>query len=221
MKRIHLALFALALATLVLFLFAFGGLDGRPEDTVMVHPRQDALADVAPVASSLELVAALATQQGEREAVPAPSISPATELPCASVQAELEAALVINNEQEQTIVELKAKLAAAIRARDRLTFDVETPYGAFIASHEAEEINDPYSLERIQDWLRQFPVFLGPGEATWIAERTSAKDWTRFGRTSEVALILYLGPDRVMSEVSPARAAELRAYYNDEPIFPR
>lgn len=142
-----------------------------------------------------------------------------TEDPCASVQTELDSVIVACGERDKTIAELTAKLAEVMRERDRLMYADDTPYGAFLASYEADEINDPNALVRIEDWLRQFPVFLSAGEATWIAERTTCDDWKLYGRTSERALIMFLGPDRLVNELPPARVAELRAYYDDGSLF--
>jgi len=167
-----------------------------------------------------ELVAAPGVSQGTREEVPSlPAVPVTTEDPCASVVADLDAAIVVNNAHEKTIAQLNEKLAEVMRERDRFMYGEDTPYGAFLSSYEADEINDPNALVRIEDWLQKFPVFLGVGEATWIAERTGAKDWKLYGRTSELALIRFLGPDRLVAELPPARSAELIAYYADEPVF--
>jgi hypothetical protein len=112
----------------------------------------------------------------ESERVPVEISEPelATEDPCASVQAELNTVLALFNEQSKTIAELNEKLVKTMLERDRFMYADDTPYGAFLSSYEADEINDPNALVRIEDWLQQFPVFLSAGEATWIAERTGS-----------------------------------------------
>ncbi len=154
-----------------------------------------------------------------RVAVPVSQSTGMTEDPCASVVGELEASRESLIEAALTIEKLNTTLARVIRERDRFKFPMNTPYGAFLAGYEANEITDPYVLAGIESWLRQFPVILQPGEATWIAERIAAKDWGQYGRTPEVALILFLGPDRLIAELPPARIAELRTYYYDEQFF--
>jgi len=141
--------------------------------------------------------------------------------PCAAVLEQLQAANARDAESAIAIATLRQDIARLALELDRLRFDESTPYGAFLRSDEALKINDPRALVSIQDWLRQFPIFLGQGEATWIAERVAANDWTLFGRTSEVALIQFLGARRLAAELPPSRAAELRMYYADEPgVFP-
>ena len=172
----------------------------------------------ASASSRPELISGVALE-GAREAIQVTRAERATEDPCDSVRAELETAILINNEHEKTIAQLNKKLAAATQELERLQFPESTPYGAFLSSPEAGDIKDPIVLARIEDWLRQFPVFLWPGEATWIAERTVNRDWGLYGPTSEEALIMFLGPARLVAELPPTRMAELRAYYAEEQIF--
>ncbi len=163
-----------------------------------------------------DLQPAARVSQAARVVVPVLDREPVAEDPCASVRAELEAA---EAEYKQTIAQLTRRLAQVTYERDRCENGENTPYGAFLRSYEAEEITDPYVLSRIEDWLRQFPVFLRPGEATWIVERTVQGDWGSYGPTSEGALILFLGADRVEAVLSEERMAELREEYAEEAIF--
>ncbi len=94
-----------------------------------------------------------------------------------------------------------------------------TPVGAFLHSAEAETISDQKIRIHVKEWLDVFPVFLRPGEATWIAERLRNKDWLEFGRTSEVALIYFLGISRLEAELPEERLRELREDYEEEGIF--
>ena len=164
-----------------------------------------------------DLVSAVAREDA-RTAVQVEQTEPVAEDPCASVRAELERMLATCNEREKTIAQLKRKLAAALRELGKC--DKTTPYGAFLASYEAEKIDDPDILAQIEDWLHKFPVILRPGEATWIAERRRLRDWQEWGgRNFEESLILFLGPDRLAAELPEDRLAELRAEYADEGYF--
>lgn len=190
-----------------------------PERTLSPSERASTVEPAASASSHPALISAVAPE-GAREAVPIEQAEPAAEDPCASVRAELEEVIVTCNEHEKTIAQLNKKLAAALRELGRLKYDETTPYGAFLSSYEADEIDDPDILAQIEDWLRQFPVILRPGEATWIAERRRLRDWQEWGgRNFEHALILFLGPDRLAAELPETRMAELRAYYADESLF--
>lgn len=171
-----------------------------------------------PEPSPPDLVSAKAREVA-RTSVQIEQTKPVAEDPCASVRAELDAAIVVSNEHEKTIAQLNRKLAAALRELGRLKYDETTPYGAFLASYEADEINAPYLLYAIEDWLREFPVFLLPGEATWIVERTAADDWGLYGQSCQEAVILFLGPDRLVAELPETRLAELRAEWAEEAYF--
>jgi len=130
----------------------------------------------------------------------------------ARAKAERDAAQVCVRE----LVDEVARLELELR---RAKFPEDTPYGAFLLTAEAEDITDEYALERIEDWLNQFPVFLRPGEATWIAERTLRDDWGLYGRTSERALIQFLGSARLIAELPAERLAELRQEYAEDGLL--
>jgi len=157
--------------------------------------------------------------QGAREAVPAPEPEPEVD-PCAELQVAFDAESAARVAAEREVAELQAQVARLSKELDLIKYPEDSPYGAFLSSYEADEIDDPDILAQIEDWLRQFPVILRPGEATWIAERLRLRDWQEWGgRNFEVSLILFLGPDRLAAELPEARMAELRAHYADESLF--
>lgn len=94
-----------------------------------------------------------------------------------------------------------------------------TPLGAFLHSEEAEAIPEEQIRVHVREWLERFPVFLRPGEATWIAERERIDDWLQFGRTAQLAVIHFLGINRLKAELPEERLAELREYYEEEGLF--
>ncbi|HMI85644.1 MAG TPA: hypothetical protein VK550_16215 [Polyangiaceae bacterium] len=96
----------------------------------------------------------------------------------------------------------------------------ETPYGLFLRSPEGREISDPKILSEIKDWLELFPVFLVPGEATWLADRIRLHDWKQFAPTAERAVIQYFGPSRIAKVISPEALAKLREEYAGIISFP-
>ena len=73
------------------------------------------------------------------------------------------------------------------------------------------------ALWTIEAWLGEdyYPVFLRPGEATWIVQR-EVLDERGF---SELELIQFLGIERLKAELPPKRLAELREDYAEEGIF--
>jgi hypothetical protein len=121
--------------------------------------------------------------------------------PCASLMAELEAERAAHAAAEQEVTRLRGELAEATRKLDAMRFPEDTPYGAFLASPEADQIADAAIRRGIKACLDEFPVFLRPGEATWIAEREVANDWRQYGRSTQEALVYFLGPERLAAEV--------------------
>jgi hypothetical protein len=190
--------------------------NGRPDETL---PVAAAVGEGQPQDPELEpaMIAAPAPVSVREPVEVPPATEPAD--PCGELRAALDAEIGARAVAEAAAEDLRAEVARLTVELQRLRIDPHTPYGAFLASFEAEEIRDPYHLERIEDWLRQFPVLLRPGEATWIVQRTTAKDWKTWGRTSERALIAYLGPARLRAELPPERLAELAAYYQGEGLF--
>lgn len=136
-----------------------------------------------------------------REAVPLLEPTSVTEDPCASVTAELQAALAANEVAAKEIRELREKLAEVTRELNALQFPDDTPYGAFLASPEAKDITDPQLLVAFKALLDDFPVMLRPGEATWIAEHSREKEWGAYAYPNERQLVYFLGPERLAAEI--------------------
>jgi Fe-S-cluster formation regulator IscX/YfhJ len=67
-------------------------------------------------------------------------VSATTEEPCASVVAELQAERAAREAAEHEAATLRRELAALTRELDACRFPESTPYGAFLASPEADEI---------------------------------------------------------------------------------
>ena len=79
-----------------------------------------------------------------------------------------------------------------------------TPWGAFVNSPEAELITNPETLEELQMYLEQVPVFLEQGEAIWLAERIEADDWFQFYGLEggfETGMLLMAGPERAYKDI--------------------
>lgn len=79
-----------------------------------------------------------------------------------------------------------------------------TPWGAFVNSPDAELITNPETLEELQMYLEQVPVFLEQGEGTWLAERIEADDWFQFYGLEggfETGLLLMVGPERAFKDI--------------------
>ncbi len=146
---------------------------------------------------------------------------PVSGVPCEGVEAALALQRQMRAEAQARLETLRAKLERCNAQRAALVEDPSSPYGAFLLSKEAEQITDPALRVRLQDWLTQFPVFLRPGEALWIAERETLSDWNSFAYTSDLAVIRYLGPERLAAELPRPRLEALRAMWIDEGIFPR
>jgi len=211
-----------------------------PEHAPPSVTRAPAVEEV-PGSSPPDLVSAV-TREDARTAVRVEQTEPVAEDPCASVRAELDASRVELGDAQSELIRLRKDLADAQLEILRLQLPESTPYGAFLASGEAEQILEVFdgvlhypkpvpglehpprpagevALEQIKVWLDVIPVFLRPGEATWIAERRIARDWQRYGRNFEDAFILFLGPDRLIAELPPERLAELREDYAEEGYF--
>ena len=186
-----------------------------------------------PEGRSANLVSAEAEEQAGSSASPEPAVIPNSapeapsartpaevgDDPCASLTAELEAERAARTAAEQEAAKLRKELAELTRELNALKFPEDTPYGAFLASPEAEEITDLETRRAIKAWLDEFPVFLRPGEATWIAARDAANDWQAFGRSAQEALVYFLGPSRLAEEMPLDKLLE--DYLWDEDYGPR
>lgn len=175
-----------------------------------------------------------ATAPARREDVAAGSVDP-----CATVAEDLASSRASLADARTEIERLRRELDVAALEIERLRFPDTTPYGAFLASGEAEQILDdfagvtyvprnggasrpagPAALDWVRAWVDEFPVILHPGEATWIAERSILGDWSDFGPgSSQDVLLRFLGPDRVAAEVPPERLAELKAEHAADGFF--
>lgn len=171
--------------------------------------------------ASIDLVTPHPTaSDATREVVPI--TQPVTEDPCASVTAKLEAERAARAAAEKEVHELRDVVNRLHKEVSLLSGELarrpvpeDTPYGAFLASPEAEAITDPKLRADIRAWLDEFPIFLRPGEATWIAEREAAEDWKLHGRTTESAVISFLGPERLAAELSVDKLFESLLWDND------
>lgn len=83
------------------------------------------------------------------------------------------------------------------------------------------EADRPTLAERrtMAEILAGYPVELTTSEGLWVLERIRAKDWKTYGPTIDEALILFLGPARLMRELDPVRADALRAEWTGEGYF--
>lgn len=107
---------------------------------------------------------------------------------------------------------LRRELALALM---RLEHPESDPWGHFLRSYEAEQITDARELSRLRALLEEFPVFLRPGEGTWIVERFRNDDWKAYGDTVTVALVRYLGPTRILAEGSEELIEYLEYWLDD------
>jgi len=155
-----------------------------------------------------DLVPARVPEGSERTAAVAEAVLPEVD-PCAELAEALTASDAARVAAEQEAQELRDQVA-------QLQHPEDTPYGAFLRSYEASEITDPDLRRDIEAWLQVFPIILRPGEATWIVERETANDWRSYSLTAKAAIIKFLGPQRLLAELPPERAAELRDDYADD-----
>lgn len=166
--------------------------------------------------ASTELLAPRsAAGHGARETVGARPTEPEPEDPCASLAAALEAERAARAGLGQEVVDLRQELARITRELNALRFPEDTPYGAFLASPEAEDITDANLRAAFKALLDDFPVMLRPGEATWIAENSERKDWGAYAYPSEHELVGFLGLERLAAEVPLDKLFEA-ALWNEE-----
>lgn len=117
-------------------------------------------------------------------------------------------------------VGLLERIGELERECDRLAYELllcqtpeATPFGHFLRSPEGQSITDKNEREAIKWWLNELPVFLRPGEATWLVERLRLKDWKQYAVYHQDAVVNFLGRQRLLGELPAEKIEELRAWY--------
>lgn len=93
------------------------------------------------------------------------------------------------------------------------------PVARWLATIDEAERPTVDERRRMAEALARYPVELTPSEGLWILERIRAKDWKTYGPTVDEALILFLGPARLMRELDPVSADALRAEWAGDGYF--
>lgn len=93
------------------------------------------------------------------------------------------------------------------------------PIGRWLQSLLLYERPDGRTLRLLSEYLRAYPVELQPAEGLWVAERILEDDWELWGPTIDEAIILFLGPTRLVAELSEDRLQELREFWAEEGYF--
>jgi len=157
-----------------------------------------------------------------RTAVEAESVRQEVD-PCAGIRAEYEAALAECRAFEAECLELRSGqhwLEDRIRTLElELVLakkDESTPLGAFFLSDEAKAMSPKMRKMFAECMQTIFPVFLQPGEATWIVERIQNDDSHLFGRTFNEAVIRFLGPQRVLAGATPTWLEYQKQFVDDQ-----
>ena len=116
---------------------------------------------------------------------------------------------------EQTVADLESENAQLRQALLLAQYPADSPWGHALRMPEIEAIADDKVRSSIRSWLEEdFPILVQPGELTWIAERERSGDWKRFAPTMTEAMVIYLGPERLLREMPDGeRMDELLAKY--------
>jgi len=97
---------------------------------------------------------------------------------------------------------------------ERKEYPEDSPYGYFLSSSEAEGTTQD-ERNHVRYVLDDHPVeMLTHGEATWLIERLHQKDWKRFASTRDIAIIRFLGPERVLSQATPEALKNYSEWYD-------
>lgn len=85
-----------------------------------------------------------------------------------------------------------------------------------------EERPDRPTLLALADVLQPYEgIRLSPAEGLWILDRIKLRDWKDHGPTADEAVILFLGPSRIIGEVPLEQGKQLREEYSEEMYFSR
>lgn len=197
MRRVHLFLGLGGIALLASAVLVLQTVQSPRNDTVPVEAEEQAGSS-----ASKDLVTPRhASTDNARGVVSARMPEPVRDDPCASLAADLEAERAARAAGEQEVARLRRELADLTRDLNALRFPESTPYGAFLASPEAEDITDPDLRAAFKAMLDEYPVMLRPGEATWIAEHSVKKDSGAYAHPNEKMLVFFLGPERLTAEM--------------------
>lgn len=96
----------------------------------------------------------------------------------------------------------------------------ETPATRWLVALGPDEQPAPETVQYLSEYLAPYPVELSPQEGRWVIGRIEADDWRAWGPTLDEALIIYLGPARLVSELPAAKVAALREEWSEEGYFP-
>jgi len=125
---------------------------------------------------------------------------------------EVSDCLTLRAERDQLIEEV-ARLQLQL---EKTRYPEESAYGLFLDSFEAKGTSQ---LERdfVRYALEEIPVLaLHSGEASWILERNRQNDWKLYAETRDIALINFLGPQRVLAEATPATLDQYKEWYDKQ-----
>ena len=226
-------------AALAGFAFVIAAVPSSPEGIAAPLPPSKKGVASPGVPTALPQVSAENTV-GMRKIVPSPRFSPDLEDPCSLVEEALSGERCARNWAERELERVQVELDKAQYKLKFIQTPLETPYGAFLASPEAGMIRNRFAgmLEFNEDerfprrpaekvalrYIKRileddFPVFLFPGEAMWIAERKVFNDWNNYEGGREPTIIRFLGADRLAAELPAKRVVELREEYAEEGLF--
>lgn len=94
------------------------------------------------------------------------------------------------------------------------------PVGRWLAELPEDLRPGEDTVRRLAEHMEAYPVELSEQEGLWVSERIEAKDWKNWGPTIDEALIVYLGPDRLVRELPEEALASLREEWREEGLFP-
>lgn len=188
-------------------IFAYQGGDRPTTSTATAEP--EGVSGDTPLAQAA--LQAVEAEKGEERLQPAGAASTLS-APAGAPTREVELEELLAN-QDATIATLQDLLFGArldlvlCQGRGAGTF------GEWLGSLVPEEMPDQETLREVADRLAPYEgLHLQAHEGLWLAERSRLNDWADFGEgTQDTILIRYLGPERVVREMSGAPLDELLA----------